>query len=65
MAMKTFDEVKARIKELQMDESKFEEFLRDTYDDKSCDKKIEQHLWRIRREKEILSWVIDEPLLPF
>lgn len=64
MALRTKEEIESRIRELEKDEHKFYEFLRDMYGDEECKDKIEQHTWRIRREIEILRWVIDEDL-PF
>jgi len=64
MAQKTDDELKTRIKILEKDEQTFTEFLRDTYGDKQCSHKISQHLWRIKKEIEIIRWVLNEEL-PF
>lgn len=64
MAQRTNEELKDKIKELEKDERKFMDFLRDTYGDKQCSHKIEIHCWRIRREIDILKWVLDEEL-PF
>lgn len=65
MAIKTKEEIQQKIKELQQDETKFTQFLRDTYGDKQCSHKIEMHTWRIRREIEILNWVMNDSGLPF
>jgi len=64
MAMRTAEELESKIQELKKDENKFNQFLRDTYGDKQCSHKIEIHTWRIRREIEILEWVLDKGL-PF
>ena len=64
MAIRTAEEIEDRIKQLDKQEADFTQFLRDTYGDKQCGHKIEQHIWRIRREREILQWVLNESL-PF
>lgn len=64
MALRTYEEIQDKINELQKDERKFTEFLRDVYGDKQCAHKVEVHTWRIRREIEILKWVLDQEL-PF
>ena len=64
MAIKTKEELEDKVKELRRDESKFIQFLRDTYGDKQCSQKIEMHTWRIRREIEIIEWVLNSEL-PF
>lgn len=64
MALRTKEELENKVKELEKDERKFTEFLRDTYGDKQCSHKIEMHMWRIRREIEIIKWVLDQEL-PF
>ena len=68
MALKTKEELEAKVKELRQDERKFTDFLRDTYGDKQCSHKIEIHTWRIRREIEIIEWVLNsdsDSELPF
>lgn len=64
MAQKTKEEIVERIKILEEQRDTFTQFLRDTYGDKQCSHKIEVHTWRIRREIEILDWVLDSSL-PF
>lgn len=64
MALKTEEEIKSKIADLKKDEQTFTQFLRDTYGDKQCSHKIEIHTWRIKREIEILEWVLNENL-PF
>jgi hypothetical protein len=64
MALKTKEELEAKVRELKQDERKFTDFLRDTYGDKQCSHKIEIHTWRIRREIEIIEWVLNSEL-PF
>ena len=64
MALKTKEELEAKVKELRQDERKFSDFLRDTYGDKQCSQKIEIHTWRIKREIEIIEWVLNSEL-PF
>jgi len=62
--MKTETEIMAKIKELESDKDKFQQFLMDTYGDKQCSHKIDVHTWRIRREIEILEWILDRGM-PF
>jgi hypothetical protein len=64
MALRTKEEIEAKIRDLKKDEQQFINFLRDTYGDKQCQHKIDVHVWRIRREIEILQWVLDQEL-PF
>lgn len=64
MTPRTNEELENKIKELEKDQCKFTEFLQDTYGDKQCRHKIEMHTWRIRREIEIIKWVLDKEL-PF
>ena len=64
MALKTEKEIKEKIKELHEDVQKLNEFLKDIYEDEDAGKKIEAHTWRIRREMEILNWVLNNDL-PF
>jgi len=64
MAIRTKEEIERRVIELILDERKFIEFLRDTYGDKKCSGKIEMHTWRIRKEIDILEWVLNRDL-PF
>lgn len=64
MGLRTKEELQNKVKELKIDEAKFTNFLRDTYGDKQCSHKIEMHIWRIRREIEIINWVLNEEL-PF
>lgn len=45
MALRTKEELENKVKELEKDEHKFTEFLRDTYGDKQCSHKIEMHTW--------------------
>ncbi len=64
MAQRTKEDIKIKLEELRNDDRKFSLFLADIYQDEGCDEKIQQHLWRIRRQIEILEWVLDEDL-PF
>lgn len=62
--MKTKEELENKLKELEIERRMFTNFLRDTYGDKQCSKKIEQHCWRINREIDIINWVLNKDL-PF
>lgn len=64
MKLRTVGEIKAKIVELENDHSKFSEFLSDIYKDNDCKKKIKKHTWRIRKQIDILNWVLDDEL-PF
>ncbi len=62
--MKTEEQLKNKISELKADERKFAEFIKDVYNDVDCENKIEVHLWKIRRQIEIINWVLNNEL-PF
>lgn len=62
--MKTKEEIEAKIKELRADEQKFSTLLSDIFNDKTASKRVQQHTWRVRREINILEWVLNQDL-PF
>lgn len=62
--MRTIEEIKLRRDQLKADEKKFTEFLSSVYNDADAEEKINLHMWRIRKEIEVLNWITKEEL-PF
>lgn len=64
MAIRTPEEIQKKKKELETERDMFQKFMRDIYNDKKMEDRINVHLWRINREISILAWVTDDDL-PF
>ena len=64
MRTRSIEEIKAKREELKKDNEKFREFIRDVFNGTILVEQMEEHLWRINRQIEILDWVLDDEL-PF
>lgn len=63
--MLTQEKLVEKLDELKKNEIIFIDFLKEIYNDKKLQKKINKHLWRIRKEIEIIEEVLDSDILPF